>query len=107
MKERTVKEIVSDFLGFLKYKVDNDALTMEDVKALAHAIMNCLPISGSVKDFASYYGKSADSIRHVICYKMAAKPKRRVTYSFQEFDAARPRSWNNESQITDNQNNKP
>ena len=106
MKAQSVKEIVSAFLGFLKYKVDNDSMTMEDVKALAGAIMNGLGVRGTIADLAGFYGKSPDSVRHVTCYKMKDKPRRRVTYSFPEFDSVRPASWTNESQNSNNQDNK-
>lgn len=93
MKNQSVKEIVSEFLGFLKYKVDNDAMTLEDVKALAQAIMGGLPVRGTVKDFAGFYGKPEDSIRHVIHRRVFEKPKRRVEYTFRNIDKEVPTSW--------------
>ena len=93
MKNQTVKEIVSEFLGFLKYKVDNDTLTMDDVKALAECIMNNLPVLGTVEDIAGFYGRSQDSVRHVISGFVFAKPRRRVHYPFRAVSAQVPKSW--------------
>ena len=105
MKERTVKEIVSEFLGFLKYKVDTDAMCMEDVKALARAIMGGLSVRGTVEDFAGFYGKTTDNVRHILARKVAEKPRRKVTYTFSKFSLAVPASWH--STAKKSQENQP
>ena len=42
--QNLAKKILSDFLGFLKYKVDNDKLTLEEEQAFARFIEENIPL---------------------------------------------------------------
>lgn len=93
MKNPTPKQVVSEFLGFLKYKVDSDTLTIDDVKAMADMIMHGLPVIGTVADIAGFYGRSEDAVRHVISRSVFEKPRRRVHYTFRNICKVVPDSW--------------
>lgn len=94
MTEREIsKRILSEFLGFLRYKVDHDALTLEEEQAMLRLFERNIPVSATAEDLAGYYGKSEDAIHLVIHRKLLSKPKRRVLYSFREFQKIAPDKW--------------
>ena len=87
------KTILSDFLGFLKYKVDNDLLTLDEAKALASIIKQGVELYGTSEDFARYYNQNPVNVRSVICRKLLARPSRRVLYPFSAFSSVIPDKW--------------
>ena len=91
--QAVVKKIISDFLGFLKYKVDNDSLTLDEEQAIVKLIEENLPLSGTADDLAKYYGQSPVNVRCVIHRKMLGKPVRKVLYSFLQFSKIIPSKW--------------
>ena len=93
MRDNVGKRVLSEFLSFLKYKVDNDLLTMEEVESMARAIEENLTILGTADDFARFYGKPRTNISSAIHNGMLEKPVRRVFYSFKAFRKIVPRSW--------------
>lgn len=93
-KERRIgKKILSDFLGFLKYKVDNDQLTLEEEQAMLRIIERDLPLSSTADDLARYYRQTPGNVRAVINRRLSSKPKRRVMYSFLDFSRIVPDKW--------------
>ena len=88
------KRIVLEFLDFLRFKVENDRLTMEDTEAIARTLESSLDLTGTADDFARFYGKTKTNVTTVIDRKMLSKPERRVSYRFREFQRARPEGWN-------------
>ena len=87
------KKILSSFLGFLKDKVDNDQLTLEEEQAILRILERDLPLSGTSDDFARYFHQTPENVRSVINRKVLAKPKRRVLYSFLDFCRSVPEKW--------------
>lgn len=93
-KETSIgKKIVLEFLDYLRFKVENDRLTLEDTEAIARVFESSLDLTGTADDFAKFYGKSKTNVTTVIDRKMLSKPKRLVSYKFREFQRARPSSW--------------
>lgn len=96
LEEQSIfKKMLSDALGFLKYKVDNDKLTLEEEQAFVKMIERNLPLYGTAEDFAEYYGQSQVNVRSVISRKMLAKPIRKVLYPFLSFIKIVPSKWRN------------
>ena len=87
------KRIVSEFLGFLKDKVDNDRVTLSDLDSVAGMIKENMDVRGTAEDFARFYGQSIDNVRHVLHNKVLDTPVRRVYHSFARFVQAVPASW--------------
>ena len=87
------KRILADYLGYLKYKVEHDGLTLEEGQALLRVFEDSIHMSATTDDLAAYYGRSNEAVRAVISRKMLSKPKRRVTYSFNEFRSVLPDKW--------------
>lgn len=87
------KKIVLEFLDFLRFKVENDKLTMEETESIAKVIENNMTLTGTADDFSKFYGQSKENVRVVINRKVLDKPKRCVTYHFNAFRKAVPKSW--------------
>ena len=82
-----------EFLDFIRFKIENDSLTVEDADSIARTIQCNLFLAGTTEDFARFYGKSKTNVTTVIDRKMLSRPKRAVLYSFNEFRCAVPSSW--------------
>lgn len=87
------KKLLSDFFGFLKYKVDNDLLTLDELNSIAHIIVRDIPLRGTAEDIAGYFHQPTSNIRNVISRRMLSKPVRRVMYSFLDFCKIAPSKW--------------
>lgn len=99
-KEQNIfKKIVLEFLDFLKYKIENDALTLEETESLARTFEENIQLLGTASDLARFYGKSKTNITTVIDRKMLSRPKRMVMHSFNEFRKARPKAWDFHTEI--------
>ena len=81
MSNNLVKRLLSEFLSFLQYKIDNDLLTMEEMDSLSKTVETNLKLIGTVDDFAKFYDQPRTNISSVIHRKLLDKPKRRVFYS--------------------------
>lgn len=79
------KRVVLEFLDFLRYKVENDLLTMGEVESLAKAIGERVLLIGTIDDFARFYDQSNTNVSSVIKRRMIPKPVRRVFYPFNAF----------------------
>ncbi len=90
---RLAKRILSDILGFLKDKVDNDALTLEEQAALLRFFEENIPVRGTIEDLARYYHQSPVNVRSVIHRRLLSKPLRRFLYSFLDFRKVIPDKW--------------
>ena len=86
-------KLLSEILGFYKYKVDNNLCTPEEIKNAEKALMENMEVYGSIKDFAEFYGTSEGNVRSTINRKMFAKPVRKVLYPFQKFLKIVPERW--------------
>lgn len=85
--------MLSEILGYYKYKVDNNLCTMQEMNDALHALENNMEIDGTISDFAKFYNVPETTVRTNIFRKLIAKPKRRLLYSFHEFRKIVPESW--------------
>ena len=83
------KQILSEILGYYKYKVDNNLCTMDEMDG---ALKN-MEIYGTIDDFAQFYDTSPVNVRATISRKLLAKPIRRVFYPFHKFLKIVPTKW--------------
>lgn len=91
--QNLAKKLISEFLGFLKFKVDTDGLTLAEEQSIVKLIEERIPLSATCEDLAGYYRKSPENIRGVIHRRLLSKPKRRVLYSFLDFSRIIPGHW--------------
>lgn len=87
------KQMLSEVLGYYKYKVDNNLCTMAEMQDALNAMERNIEIHGSIEDFARYFGVSPVNIRATISRKLIAKPKRKVLYPFHKFLKIVPEKW--------------
>lgn len=87
-------EILSEILGYYKYKVDHNLCTMSEIDGAIRALENNMEINGTISDFAEFYGKSKDAVNGIIKRNLVDKPKRNVVlYPFHKFRLKVPESW--------------
>lgn len=85
--------LLSEFLDFLRYKIDNQKLTLSEAEGLKRMFTENISLCGTAEDIAGYYHRSPQDVRNVVHRKMFAKPERRVYYSFDEFQKIVPDKW--------------
>ena len=86
--------LLSEILGFYKYKVDNNLCTPEEIRNAEKVLVQNMEIYGTIDDFAEFYGKSKDAVNGIIKRKMFQKPKRNVVlYPFHVFQKLIPDKW--------------
>lgn len=95
-----LKHNLSEIIGYIKYKVDNDLCTPEEIESISKMAMENLELYGTIEDMAKFYGVQESKVRNTINRKMVEKPKRRVYYRFLSFMKIVPDKWRN-SQIVD------
>ena len=88
------KRIILDFLDFIRFKVENDSLTLEEADSIAKTIEGGLSLTGTADDFARFYGKTKTNVTTVIDRRFLPKPKRVLLHSFNEFRKVVPSTWN-------------
>lgn len=86
---------LSEILSYYKHKIDNNLCTMEEMESVKKILEQNMEISGTISDFAKFYGVPETTVRTNIFRKMFAKPKRVVLYPFHKFLKIVPEKWLN------------
>lgn len=73
-EQGVAKRILLEFLDYLRYKIENDKLTMGEVEGLSRMLQENLPLSGTIADFAEYYKKPEVNVRVAINSAVANYP---------------------------------
>ena len=102
-KSKIFKNIILEILDYLRYKVENDRLTLSETESIARTIESGLDLQGTVEDFSRFYGHPRTNISSVINRRMIEKPVRRVSYSFGSFRKIVPDRWRDHRQNADDQ----
>ena len=91
---RSVKDVLIEILDYYRHKINNNLCTMEEMNSVTKILEENMTISGTIGDFADFYGKSKDAVNSVIKNKLVQKPKRNVVlYPFHAFLKIIPASW--------------
>ena len=90
-----LKNNLSEIIGYIKYKVDNDLCTPEEIESVSRMAMENLELYGTIEDMAKFYNVPESKVRNTINRKMIEKPKRRVYYRFLSFLKIVPNKWRN------------
>ena len=88
-----LKNNLSEIIGYIKYKVDNDLCTPEEIESVSKMAMENLELYGTIEDMAKFYNVPESKVRNTINRKMIDKPKRRVYYRFLSFLKIVPEKW--------------
>ena len=87
------KESLSEIVGFIKYKIDNDLCTPEEIESASRVLQENMEMYGTIADFAKFYGVPEVNVRVAINSKLSAKPRRKVLYPFHKFLKIVPEKW--------------
>ena len=91
-----IKRIILNILDYLRYQVENDKCTSEELKSILEMVSESMEISATIKDMAEFYGQSESNVSNVISRRpipKSQKPKRRVYYNLAFFSKLIPKSW--------------
>ena len=92
-KRNIQKEILCEFLDFVKFKVQSDRLTADEVASLVGTVVEGCDLYSTAEELARFYDQSEHNVRCVINRRLLAKPRRRVYYPFSAFAKVVPASW--------------
>lgn len=91
-----MKHTLLNILDFLRYKVDNDQCTPEEIRNLSDIVTKELNTSATIDELSDFYGQSRSNVSNVISRRPIPKdkkPKRRIYYNFAWFNSIIPDSW--------------
>ena len=90
------KNVLLDILDFLRYKVETDQCTAEEIRKFSDIATDQLDTLATAKEIADFYGESEGNVRNVLARRYISKgqkPKRKVYFSFSLFSKIKPQSW--------------
>jgi hypothetical protein len=88
-----MKRLVLNILDYLRYQVENDRCTMEELRSVADVLTQQLKIDATATDMADFYGQNEANMRNVLSRNFVGKPRRRVYYDFCKVANIIPKSW--------------
>ena len=91
-----MKKVILEILDYLRYQVDNDKCTAEELRSIYDMASESLKVSATIDDIAEFYGQSKNNVSNVLSRRpipAKEKPKRRVYYNFAFFHKIIPNSW--------------
>ena len=91
-----IKRVILNILDYLRYQVENDKCTSDELKSILEMVSESMEISATIKDMAEFYGQSESNVSNVISRRpipKSQKPKRRVYYNLSFFSKIIPKSW--------------
>ena len=94
-----MKHILLNILDFLRYKVDNDQCTAEELRKFSDIATKELNTSATIDELSDFYEQSRSNVSNVISRRPIPKdkkPKRRIYYNFAWFSSIIPDSWKRE-----------
>lgn len=97
-KRNVQKEILCEFLDYVKFKVESDRLTADEVASLVQSVVDGCDLYATAKELARFYDQTEHNVRCVINRRLLAKPRRRVYYPFSAFAKVVPDSWKRRKQ---------
>lgn len=94
MKPTTpIKRVVLEILDYLKYQVENDRCTMEELTSIKESFIDNLDVECTSSDIAEMYGQTRSNARVALGRRWLPKPKTRKLYNFAKFVQYLPRTW--------------
>lgn len=87
------KTTINEVLDFLKFKVNSDSCTPEELRNLSDILTERLDTIGTVEEISEFLGVPQQNLRTMINRKVPDKPKRRVYYRFMSIMKNIPEKW--------------
>ena len=92
-----IKALLLEILDFLRYKIETDQCTAEEIRKFADIATEQLDTLATTNEIADFYGESESNVRNILARRVIPKehkPKRKVYFSFNLFATLKPKSWN-------------
>ncbi len=102
MIKNPIKQIVLDILDYLRYQVENDKCTSEELRGITETFAEHVGVDATAEDVAKFYGVSVNSIRQLPNYTPVPKPKRRVYFDLTKIAIFKPSKWKTKNQYETN-----
>ena len=90
------KKLLLEILDFLRYKVDTDQCTAEEIRKFADVATQELDTLATTEDIAKFYDQPLYNVHNILKRRPIPKkkqPKRKVYFSFNLFASLKPKSW--------------
>lgn len=87
------KTIINEVLDFLKFKVNSNSCTPEELRNLSDILTERLDTIGTVEEISEFFNVPQQNLRTMINRKVSDKPKRRVYYRFMSIMKNIPEKW--------------
>ena len=94
--QNPTKKLLLEILDFLRYKVDTDQCTMEEIRKFSDIAIEQLDTLATTEDIAQFYDQPLYNVHNILKRRPIPKdkqPKRRVYFSFNLFASLKPKSW--------------
>lgn len=91
-----MKRSIIGILDYLRYQVENDKCTEEQMKKIHHFASKELHTQATLDEMAEFYGQSRSNVSNVLSRRPIPrdkKPQRRVFYDLGWFSTIIPDSW--------------
>lgn len=94
--QNPTKKLLLEILDFLRYKVDTDQCTAEEIRKFSDIAIEQLDTLATTEDIAKFYDQPLYNVHNILKRRPIPKdklPKRRVYFSFNLFASWKPKSW--------------
>lgn len=94
--QNPVKALLLEVIDFLRYKVETDQCTAEELRKFTDIATEQLDTLASTQEIADFYGQNIYNVHNVLNRRPIPKdkkPKRKVYFSFNLFAQLKPKSW--------------
>ena len=91
-----MKQVLLEIIDFLKYKVETNQCTPEEIRKFADIAISGLDTQATIQEIADFYGQTPKNVHNVLDRRPIPKdkrPKRKVYVSFNFFSSLKPKSW--------------
>lgn len=102
MMKNPIKQIVLDILDYLRYQVENDKCTAEELRDITETFVERVGVDAMAEDAAKFYGVSENSIRQLPNYTPVPKPKRHSYFNLTKIAIFKPSKWSKKKQYETN-----
>lgn len=95
------KKLLLEILDFLRYKVDTDQCTAEEIRKFSDIAIEQLDTLATTEDIARFYNQPLYNVHNILKRRPIPKdkqPKRKVYFSFNLFASLKPKSWHKANQ---------
>lgn len=94
--QNPVKALLLEVIDFLRYKVETDQCTAEELRKFTDIATEQLDTLATTDEIAKFYNQPLYNVHNILKRRPIPKdkkPKRKVYFSFNLFATLKPKSW--------------